>query len=116
MDQQNIKFLISLRLTCVTFANKMFIVRNVWLLCCIISLSIHYDINMSKNEYFEGGLTLLATTVFIKTKLYCATALCNRFYPFTLKLELPIVLEQGWASFSHEGPDLEKLLKPRAAR
>ena len=64
MDQQNIKFLISLRLTCVTFANKMFIVRNVWLLYCIISLSIHYDINMSKNEYFEGGLTLLATTVY----------------------------------------------------
>ena len=25
-------------------------------------------------------------------------------------------LEQGWASFSHEGPDLEKLLKPRASR
>ena len=25
-------------------------------------------------------------------------------------------LEQGWASFSHEGPDLEELLKARAAR
>ena len=28
----------------------------------------------------------------------------------------PVVLKQGWASFSREGPDLEKLLKPRAAR
>ena len=27
-----------------------------------------------------------------------------------------IGLQQGWASFSHDGPDLEKLLKPRAAR
>ena len=25
-------------------------------------------------------------------------------------------LKQGWANFSHEGPDLEKLLKPLAAR
>ena len=28
----------------------------------------------------------------------------------------PMTLEQGWAIISHEGPDLEKLLKPRAAR
>ena len=27
-----------------------------------------------------------------------------------------IGLEQGWAKFSHEGPDLEELLKSRAAR
>ena len=25
-------------------------------------------------------------------------------------------LEQGWANFSHEGPDFEKLLKQRAER
>ena len=25
-------------------------------------------------------------------------------------------IEQGWAIISHEGPDLEKLLTPRAAR
>ena len=25
-------------------------------------------------------------------------------------------VEQRWAIISHEGPDLEKLLKPRAAR
>ena len=45
------------------FANKMFVVCSMWLLCCIFSLSIDYDINMSKNEYFNVGLTLLATTV-----------------------------------------------------
>ena len=32
---------------------------------------------------------------------------------FAIKLQ---DIMQGWAIISHEGPDLEKLLKPRAAR
>ena len=27
-----------------------------------------------------------------------------------------VTVPQGWANFSHEGPDFEKLLKPQAAR
>ena len=31
--------------------------------------------------------------LFIETKLYYTTALCNRFSFFALKLELPLILE-----------------------
>ena len=32
------------------------------------------------------------------------------------KLTFCVELAQGWANFSHEGQDLEKLLKPLAGR
>ena len=48
---------------------------------------------------------------------YCLPRFCKlKFAVLGLILLKPCNSIQGWAIISHEGPDLQKLLKPRAAR
>ena len=50
-----------------------------------------------------------------KIERACSNIIDSRIQMHTCESLGFYILTHGWASFSHEGPDLEKLLKPRAA-
>ena len=66
--------------------------------------------NKSENPEDHAKNIIISCANILLYEIETATSVLN-----TLMEELNIVC-QGWAIISHEGPDLEKLLKPRAAR
>ena len=70
---------------------------------------------VKRSRFDEFNLSIFLTDYFHKQTLNNFKKLPNCFRKKNLRW-LVFPLEQGWARFSHEGPDLKKLLKPRATR
>ena len=75
---------------------------NNYVICCRADHSCNIGCILTDSQ--SGGMADMSSQLWNNHSVKCEPWKDNE------------CLTQGWASFSHEGPDLEKLLKPRAAR